>query len=181
MRNIIVLLIFLNAAQAALSQQLVSRTGIARFYSKTPLEDIAAENRQVLVVMDPATRKIAVSLLMKGFLFKKELMQDHFNENYVESDKFPKSSFQGGWAEAIDAARDGQYQVAVSGELKIHGVSRMIRVPAILEIKSGVVHGSCNFLIVPEDFGISIPSLVREKIASQISVQILFDCKKTER
>lgn len=181
MRNIIVLLILMCMSSASRGQQLVSRTGIARFYSKTPLEDIAAENRQVLVVMDPVAGKIAVSMLMKGFLFKKELMQDHFNENYAESDKFPRAEFQGSWPELIDAAKEGLYHVIVSGQLKIHGVSRMITLPATLEVKPDLVHGFCNFFIVPEDFGISIPSLVREKIARQISVQILFDCKKTER
>jgi hypothetical protein len=166
-------------SQVGFAQQLVSRTGIARFYSKTPLEDIAAENRQVLVVLDPAGRKIAVSMLLKGFLFKKELMQDHFNENYVESDKFPKAGFDGGWQESADLNNDGIYQVSVNGQLKLHGITRTISVPATLEVKAGLVHGSCQFYIVPEDFGISIPSLVREKIARQIAVQILFDCKKT--
>lgn len=179
MRNFFALLMYCCVVQTALCQQLVSRTGIARFYSKTPLEDIAAENRQVLVVMDPSTRKIAVSMLMKGFLFRKELMQDHFNENYVESDKFPKASFDGSWTEITDLTRDGLYQVVVTGQLKLHGITQSINIPATLEVKSGVVRGSCQFLVVPEDFGIAIPSLVREKIARQISVQVQFDCKKT--
>jgi len=88
------LIVFLCLAMighsAAYSQFYTTRTGFIGFYSKTPLEDIKAENNQVYAVIDAGKKNIAFSLLVKGFVFAKELMQVHFNENYVESDKYPR-------------------------------------------------------------------------------------------
>src|SRR3569623_690738 len=79
------------------SQLYSTRTGFIGFYSKTPLEDIKAENNQVYAIIDGGKKNIAFSLLLKGFIFQKELMQEHFNENYVESDKYPKANFSGAY------------------------------------------------------------------------------------
>src|SRR6187397_2493261 len=95
-------IIFIWTLAPVFAQTYMTRNGNARFYSKTDLEDIAAENKQVMAIIDPATKSIAVSMLMKGFLFRKELMQDHFNENYVESDKYPKAVFEGKYTEPLD-------------------------------------------------------------------------------
>ena len=83
----------------------ISKTGFIGFYSKTPLEDIKGENNQVYAVLDPASHHMAFAVLLKGFIFPKELMQEHFNENYVESDKFPKATFSGTCSGEMDLQR----------------------------------------------------------------------------
>ncbi len=171
-----ILLSSLFACFFASAQPLMTRNGYIGFFSKTPLEDIKAESNQVVAALDVSKQTLAFAVLVKGFLFTKELMQEHFNENYVESDKFPKATFSGTYAGAVDAAKNGTYNVAVKGALTLHGITKNIDVPATLQVQNGVLTGTSNFALKPQDFNIKIPSLVREKIAQQISVsvQVLF-------
>lgn len=178
MKWMLILLCCSCSCIAAFSQQYMTRNGVARFYSRTDLEDIEAENKQVLAVIDPAGKRIAVSLLMKGFLFKKELMQDHFNENYAESDRYPKAVFEGGFMEALDPNYTGTLKLQVRGKLTLHGVTHEVDVPATLEIKDGQISGKSTFQVVPEDYGIRIPNLVRDKISRKVEVFIAFTCRK---
>lgn len=156
-------------------QTLMTRNGYAGFFSKTPLEDIRAENRQVNAVVDLAKQNIAVALLVKGFLFRKELMQQHFNENYAESDQYPKATCNGKYSGDVDVLKEGAYPVIVNGDLTFHGVTKKIQVPAVMEVKDGKLWCRSTFQLVPGDFNIKIPSLVKDKIARQIDVSIRFD------
>src|SRR5258708_19227789 len=110
----------------------------------------------------------AVTLILKGFIFPKELMQEHFNENYVESDKYPKASFSGTFTGNLDVSKDGQYPVMVKGMLSLHNTTKEIEVPATLEVKDGTLSGQSQFEIRPEDFRIHIPSLLKVKIPKEI-------------
>src|SRR5882672_11418346 len=92
---------------SAYSQQYTTRTGFAGFYSKTAMEDIKAENNQVFAVVDAGKKNLAFAVLLKGFVFTKELMQEHFNENYVESDKYPKASFTGSFTDDLSLTTNG--------------------------------------------------------------------------
>jgi hypothetical protein len=154
------------------SQNYTTKTGFIGFYSKTPLEDIQGENNQVYAVLDPASHHMAFAVLLKGFIFPKELMQVHFNENYVESDKFPKATFSGTCSGDMDLSKDGIYQVVVKGDLTLHGVTKPVETTGQIEVKNGKVTGSSAFKLKPEDFQITIPSLVREKIARDIDVKV---------
>jgi polyisoprenoid-binding protein YceI len=153
----------------------MTKNGFIGFYSKTPLEDIRAENNQVYAVLDPASHHIAFAVLLKGFIFTKELMQTHFNENYVESDKYPKATFSGACSGDMDLNKEGTYQVVIKGDLNLHGVTRPIETTAQLEVKNGHIKGSSVFKLKPEDFNISIPAIVREKIASEMNVKVQID------
>jgi polyisoprenoid-binding protein YceI len=154
------------------AQPLVSRSGYIGFFSKTPLEDIKAENRQVNAVIDPEKKNLAFALLVKGFLFTKALMQQHFNENYIESDKYPKANFSGNYSGEVDLTKNGIYPVMVNGNLTLHGVTKSIEVPAVFEVENGKLSGKSNFQLKPEDFNIKIPALVKDKIAKQIDVAV---------
>ncbi|MEI6950204.1 YceI family protein [Paraflavisolibacter sp. H34] len=176
MKKIILLLMIIGAGQLCRAQSCLTRNGFIGFYSKTPLEDIRAENKQVYAVIDPGKKNLAISLLVKGFLFRKELMQTHFNENYAESDKYPKATFTGSYSGEVDFSKDGSYPVQVSGPLTFHGVTRNITVPATLEVKGGSLTGKSVFQLEPGDFNIKIPSLVREKIAQKIDVHVSVGC-----
>jgi hypothetical protein len=158
------------------AQLYMTKNGFAGFYSKTPLEDIQAENNQVYAVIDPGKKNLAVTLLVKGFLFPRELMQEHFNENYAESDRFPKASFSGTFTGDFDPVKPGVYPIIIRGTLNFHGVSRNLEEKALLELHQGQILGTAHFTLRPEDFKIRIPSLVRDKIAREIRVDIKIDC-----
>jgi hypothetical protein len=158
------------------SQIYVTRNGFIGFYSKTPLEDIRAENNQVFAAIDAGKKNIAFSLLLKGFVFTKELMQEHFNENYVESDKYPKASFSGSFTGDVNPARDGVYKVMVKGNLTLHNTTHAVETPATIEAKGGKLLGQAEFKVKPEDYDISIPSIVRDKIAPEMRVNVKIEC-----
>src|ERR1700749_4979749 len=108
-----ILLLTLIHPGASYGQLYSTRTGFSGFYSKTALEDIKAENNQVYAIIDAGKKNIAFSLLVKGFIFAKELMQEHFNENYAESDKYPKANFTVAYTGDVQPTKDGVYKVTV--------------------------------------------------------------------
>ena len=180
MKKIIAILFLSACSFTAIGQVFTTRTGFIGFYSKTPLEDIKAENNQVYAAVDGGKKNLAFILLLKGFIFSKELMQVHFNENYVESDKYPKASFSGQIMGNFSPDKEGVYNVIVKGDLTLHNVTREIEAPGRLELKSGKLYGKAEFKLSPEDFNISIPSIVREKINSEITVRVDIECKQSK-
>ncbi len=176
MKTIAFLLLFLATASVSFSQLFMTRTGRVSFYSSTEKETVNAVNNQAYAVIDAGKKNIAFTLLMKGFQFEKELMQEHFNENYAESDKYPKSSFNGAYTGDVNATKDGVYNVTAKGDLTIHGVTKPVEAPATIEVKNGTLTAKAGFKIKPEDYGINIPSLVREKIAKEMTVSVSANC-----
>ena len=166
------LLLLITVFTKADAQLYTTKNGFVGFYSKTPLEDIVAENNQVFAVMDVSKKSVAFSMLMKSFVFKKELMQEHFNENYVKSDKYPKATFTGSFKEDIDVKKDGTYTLQISGTLTMHGVSKPFTTAVTVQVKNNVINTSSTFTLLPQDFNIDIPSIVKEKIASEIRVEV---------
>jgi polyisoprenoid-binding protein YceI len=154
-----------------------TKTGQISFYSSTPMEDIEAHNNQATSVLDAKTGKLEFALLMKAFKFQKALMEEHFNENYVESGKFPKAIFSGVITNlsGVDFKKDGTYKVNVKGNLTIHGVTKEVEVPATIIVANGVLKANATFNVSPEDYKIEIPKLVREKIAKQIKITVNMD------
>jgi polyisoprenoid-binding protein YceI len=157
------------------AQTYLTRNGKINFFSKTPLEDIKAENKQVYAAMDLSKKTIAFTLLQKGFLFEKQLMQDHYNENYVESEKYPKASFVGNIKGDVSST-PGTYKVQIEGKLTIHNTTQSVTFPATLEVTADKVVGTSSFALKPQDYNIQIPSLVKDKIAKEISVQVNVEC-----
>ena len=179
MKNIAIISAFCLALihpHGAFSQLYSTRSGFVGFYSKTALEDIKAENNQVYAIIDAGKQNLAFQLLLKGFVFPKELMQEHFNENYVESDKYPKASFSGTYTGNVQLNKDGVYQVTVKGNLSLHNAIKAVEVPATIEVKNGHLLGKAEFKLKPEDFNISIPSVVRDKIDKEMTVKVDIDC-----
>jgi len=177
MKRTLALLLFAGLiAQASYGQLFMTRNGFVGFYSKTSMEDIKAENNQVYAVIDAGKKNIAFTILLKSFSFPKELMQEHFNENYVESDKYPKAVFTGTFTGDVNAAKDGVYPVTVHGSLNLHNVSKTVETPATIEVRGGVLIGHAQFKIKPEDYNISIPSVVRDKIERDLNVEVKINC-----
>jgi polyisoprenoid-binding protein YceI len=176
-KNIFLILASVAILHAGHAQVYLTTSGFAGFYSKTSLEDIKAENNQIFAAIDVTKKTVAFSMLLNGFMFPKELMQEHFNENYVESDKYPKATFTGAFTDAIDLTKGQEVTVHVTGTLTLHGVSKPFTTVATLNLKDGALVGTASFQLLPEDFNIKIPGLVRDKIAQKIDVHITVNCK----
>ena len=156
------------------AQKYSTKNGTISFFSKTQLENISADNNQVVSVLDTQTGEFNFSLLIQNFHFKKALMEEHFNENYMESDKLPKATFKGNITEPakVDFTRDGNYNITVTGDLTIHGITRKISTSGTIIVKGGIVSANSKFMVKPGDYNISIPSLVRDNIAETIEVSV---------
>lgn len=152
----------------------MTRNGYIGFYSHTPMEDIKADNNQVAAVLDLATNEIVFQVNIKSFHFERSLMEEHFNENYMESDKFPKATFKGKITEPakIDPAKKGTVEVNVSGDLTIKDATRPVTAKGTLEMTDAGITASSKFNISPEDYNITIPGVVREKIAKNFEVTV---------
>jgi len=160
--------------QISYGQKFISKTGHIWIYSYTPVEVIEAHNRQVVSILDATTGDLQFTLLVKSFEFKIALMQEHFNENYMESDKLPKSSFKGkiNNLDKIDFKKDGIYPAEVSGDLTIHGVTKPVSATGTIEVKGQTLTAKTKFAVSPKDYNIVIPSLVEDKIAKTIDVNV---------
>lgn len=175
MKHVPLLAIFILAAGSVMAQpKYFTKSGKISFYSKSSLENIEAINNKVTSVWDVATGQIEFAVLMKGFEFEKALMQEHFNENYVESDKYPKAIFKGVIenSKAISLNNDNVFTAKVSGTLTLHGVTNPVNTSAVITVKSVVVAASCIFSIALADYKISIPSLVEDKINKKITITV---------
>ena len=174
MKPLICILLFLSLAFTANAQKFITRNGFISFYSHTPLEEIKAENNQVVGVLDISTGEMVFQVLIKSFHFERALMEEHFNENFMESHKYPKSLFKGKITNlaSVDFKKNGQYDVTVEGELTIREVTKKIAGKGILEVVSGGINGSSKLNIVPEDYNITIPGVVRDKIDKSFEVNI---------
>lgn len=176
MKNKIFCLIVLIAGSltAMAQNRYFTKTGHIDFFSHTAIEDIKAVNDQVTSFLDVSTGEMVFSVLSRSFQFAKPLMQEHFNENYMESEKFPKASFEGKITDlkSIDFVKAGKYPVRAAGKLTIHGVTKEIETPVDLTIEKDKIVGEAVLMINPEDFGIRIPAVVRQKIAESMKVTI---------
>ena len=174
MKKISILITFFLFSAVVFPQKFMTKNGFIGFYSHTPMEDIKADNNQVSWIIDVATNEMVFQVLVKSFRFDRTLMEEHFNENYMESEKFPKASFKGTITEpaGIDLKKAGKYEVTVSGDLTIHGVTKPVTAKGTIEVLADAIKASSKFNVLPEDYGISIPSVVREKIAKEMEVTV---------
>jgi len=138
-------------------------------------EKIEAKTPKGIIVVDETSGAVEMSILIKGFHFESALMEEHFNENYMESDKYKDAKFKGaiGNFATVNLKKDGTYKVAVSGKLTIHGVTKDVNTHATLVVSGGAVTESkCSFSVALADYGIQIPSLVKDKVASEAKIDI---------
>lgn len=159
----------------AFSQPLyMTRNGKISFFSKTPMENIEAVNNEVSSILNTETGEIVFAILIKSFRFERALMEEHFNENYMESAKIPKATFQGNITNlaSVDFNREGTYPATVEGVITIHGVKRSIASAGSVTVGAGQVSVVSALSLKPSDFDIAIPALVSEKIAQSIDVKI---------
>ncbi|MFY0675148.1 MAG: YceI family protein [Bacteroidia bacterium] len=179
----ILITLFLLMPSMLMAQKYFTRSGNISFYSSTPVEDIEAHNNSANSVLDVSNGAMQFAVIMKSFTFEKALMQEHFNENYVESDEFPKATFKGKIVDinAIDFDEDGNYNVEVKGTMEIHGESQELSTKGTITIKGGKISAQSSFELKPEEYGIEIPSVVRGNIAEIVRVDVSFNYEPLKR
>jgi polyisoprenoid-binding protein YceI len=182
MKKFLLILLVFTAANSVSAQKVFTKNGKISFFSKTDMEDISADNNQVMSVLNTQSGELLFTALIKSFKFEKALMEEHFNENYMESNKFPKASFKGALDDKtkVDFGKDGTYKVSISGDLLIHGVTKKVSaVPGTITIKEGKATGNSKFNIKLADYDVNVPSVVKKNISEsiEITVSCLYDQK----
>lgn len=157
-------------------EKFLTKEGYVSFFSHSLVEDIKADNNQVLSVIDTATGKIAIQMLMRSFMFKKALMQEHFNENYVESYKYPKATFSGEIMN-LNELSDENNETEIVGTLTVHGEEKEISTKVNVEFLEDGIRLKGDFNVDVADFKIKIPSIVANNIAKTIKVTFELDHK----
>lgn len=148
-------------------------TGTISFRSDASMELIKASSNQLKGIFSGEKKQFAFTININSFKgFNSPLQQEHFNENYLESDKYPRASFDGRIIEDIDLGREGIYTIRAKGNLNIHGVIQERIIRCEMNIRNGVVSVKSNFTVLLADHNISIPKVVHEKLASEIKVEV---------
>ncbi|MBS0010845.1 MAG: YceI family protein [Bacteroidales bacterium] len=148
-------------------------SALISFFSSAPLEDISAENTSVRAILNTRSGDIAVLVRIDRFSFKKRLMQKHFNEQYLESDKYPEATFEGKIInfDLKDLGPEPE-PYPVEGTLTIHGVKKDFKGSASIYILNNVIYGDTEFNVLLDDYKIKIPRLLIKNIAEEIKVNV---------
>lgn len=187
MKKTITLLAFVLFIGTAITAQSIYRgnTNKITFYSHTALEDISATDTVATMILNTKTNAVIADVDIRGFHFANPLMEEHFNENYMETDKpgpkdakgkvtYPnkKATFSGKINETIDYSKDGTHNVTITGNLKIHNVTKPRTLNATLVIKGGTITVDCKFNVLLVDHDIKVPTAVGQKVAESIEVTV---------
>lgn len=171
---IITFMLIITASVSFAQEKYFTKTGKINFFSKAPLEDIEAKNKTATAVIDSKSGAVQFAVQMKGFEFEKKLMQQHFNENYIESDKYPKGEFKGTITNnsEIDYTKDGSYNAKVKGKMTIHGVTKDVETTGTVKVAGGKLDVSSTFNISLSDYNVKIPAVVKDKVSNSIKVSV---------
>ncbi len=169
--------LLLLTATVQAQDKFFTKSGKINFSATVPSspENIEGVNRNSTCVLDSKSGAIQFALLMKGFEFERALMQEHFNENYVESDKFPRAEFKGSIVNnaAVSYAKDGVYPVKVKGKLSLHGETKDVETDGTITVKSGKINAAARFEVLLADYKVSIPTLVADKVSKTAVINVV--------
>ncbi len=173
MKTIALTILLLLTAQVTNAQTLIADQVSLSFFSEAPLENISATSKQGVSAIDSETQSIYFKVAIQTFEFKKALMQGHFNEKYLESDRYPYAEFKGNIQESIDFDKKGISTVTANGELSIHNVTKSYTVQAQLKINDKGLTAEATFPVSLKDHDIKIPRLVIKNIAEVVEVTVV--------
>lgn len=167
------LILFLcGMAAGASAQKYISELNHVSFYSEAPLENIEAHSYKSKSLIDLQTNEIVFTVPIRTFEFEKSLMQEHFNENYMESHKFPRAKFKG---KIIGfEPKPGKQEVSAEGQLEIHGVTREVQVEGEIDYSEDEITIKATFPVRVADYDIKIPKVVASNIAEVVDISIEF-------
>jgi hypothetical protein len=175
-------LIPLAISHSLLAQIYMCRDGNTRFTSEAPLEMIKAQSNKTVGAVDFGNKNVAFAVAINSFEgFNSALQKEHFLENYMESDKYPKATFKGKLIEDVDLTKNGVYSVRAKGIFNIHGIDKEKIVKVKMTVKDGAVDAESEFDVPLADHDIKIPKIVNQKIASVISVQFKATLKPQQK
>jgi polyisoprenoid-binding protein YceI len=168
----IILLASLSFINRAGPDLYVCKNAKINLFSSALIEDISAASATGVSVFNASTGELDFSVAIRSFQFEKSLMQEHFNSDYMESDKFPKAVFKGKITEHIDISKDGSYPVNVTGDLQVHGVTLKRAITGTVEVKNGLISMTSEFMVKCADHHIEIPAIVFHHIAESIRINV---------
>jgi len=167
----LITIFFLGTISPVCAQRYVAENGFITFFSQAPVENIKADNNSVTSLFSADNGTIAFSVPIKEFQFEKKLMQEHFNDKYMESDRFPRSTFAGK-VTGYSLSSPGLQSVRAKGKLTIRGTVKEIDVPGTLEVKNGSIIIKTKFKVVNKDYGIVIPQILWKNVSEEIEITI---------
>lgn len=181
MKNVILLALFSISISAVAQSKYLTKTGQLNFEASIPsFEEVAAKNNAVTAILNTENGEFAALALVKGFRFKNALMEEHFNENYAESDEYPKATFKGkidGFD--FDDLGKKESKASIDGSLTFHGVTKQIEgIPLTLEKEDDKIIISGNFTVLVSDFEIEIPKIVANKLSNEVDIDFRFELVK---
>ena len=141
-------------------------------FSEAPIENIEAVSKSGYGIINIENGEVQFGVSIRSFRFRKSLMQEHFNENYMESDKFPAAKFKGKINTPIDISKDGEYSVIVTGDLEVHGITQKRSVPGTIKVLNGRLEINTVFDVKCRDHQIKIPALVFKNVAETIKITL---------
>ena len=175
MKNLLYFIFFFSFSFIQAQNKYFSKDAKVHFFSDTKMEKIEGTNNKAVCVLDASTGALEMSLLVAGFKFEKALMEEHFNEKYLESDKYKDATFKGKIQELLVTDRDTTYQVTVNGTITIHGVENPANYKAEYRFKAGVPAIEGSFNVALKDHKVDIPKLVIQNIAEVVKVTCKFE------
>ncbi|WP_338790050.1 YceI family protein [Bernardetia sp. MNP-M8] len=175
-----ILFVFQSVSSSVVAQRYTLEDSKVHFFSSAPMEDIEANNKDCKGVIDTKTNAFSFRIPIKSFVFPSSLMQQHFNENYMESEKYPNATFKGNIEGNYDLKTDGTYDVVAVGDLEIHGKKQARKIPSQIIVKNGKASIKSTFDVKLEDHDVEIPSIMFKKIAETIKVDMNSDLKLYE-
>lgn len=184
MKDLIMMLaLMLAVTTSASAQKYFTKSGNIKFFSEAPLENIEATSDQVMTIVNAETGDLVFKMQIKTFQFDKALMQEHFNEKYMESEKYPDAQFKGQITnmDKIDLSADGTSGVMVKGDLTIHGVTKSIELDGKLTVKDGKLSCEAVFPVNLADYNVKIPGAVKDNIAETVEVTVKASYEKMNK
>ncbi len=180
MKNkVFLIIIFSSFIVTSFSQKHITKTGTIEIFSETPIFTIEGTNKKVASILNTENGDIVASTLVRSFKFEEALVEEHFNENYIESHKFPKAVFKGKIKNYTKGsiAKDGEYNVSIIGKLTIHGVTKNVEQKIKLIVKDGIISGTTKFNVSLKDYGIKVEKAYKDAINDAILLKVHFNYK----
>ena len=177
MKKSLFLLVIILCTTLSFSQKMITRTGEIKFEASMPaLEEVAATNNTASCIFDEATGDFVTLALVKAFKFKVPLMEEHFNENYIESTTYPKATFKGKVIDfnKLKLVANKPITFSLEGDLTIHGITKAVKNKVTFTLSSNKLNATCNFIVKNDDYKIKIPNLVKSKVAEEVKITLNF-------